>query len=232
MAFFKFRTGAHDSPEDSGSDSETRTVENLRRRARQRLIGAAVLVVLAVAGFPLVFDTQPRPVPSDLAIDIPSKAKQASEVPPAPLSAHSGAAAQATGAAAPAEPHDPKQSLTEKEELVSSDAKSTLAVSAPVAKPAAGQVDPVKPEVASNANKATAEARFVVQVGSYGEDAKVREVRAKLEKAGLKTYVQVIETKEGKRTRVRLVPFATKDEADKAAEKVKSMQLPALVLNF
>jgi DedD protein len=232
MAFFKFRTGAHDSPEDNGSDSETRTVENLRRRARQRLIGAAVLVVLAVAGFPLVFDTQPRPVPSDLAIDIPSKAKQASEVPPAPLSAHSGAAAQATGAAAPAEPHDPKQSLTEKEELVSSDAKSTPAVSAPVAKPAAGKVDPVKPEAVSNANKATAEARFVVQVGSYGEDVKVREVRAKLEKAGLKTYVQVIETKEGKRTRVRLVPFATKDEADKAAEKVKSMQLPALVLNF
>ena len=232
MAFFKFRTGAHDSPEDSGSDSETRTVENLRRRARQRLIGAAVLVVLAVAGFPLVFDTQPRPVPSDLAIDIPSKAKQASEVPPAPLSAHSGAAAQATGAAAPAEPHDPKQSLTEKEELVPSDAKSTPAVPAPVAKPAAGKVDPVKPEVASNANKATAEARYVVQVGSYGDDAKVREVRAKLEKAGLKTYVQVIETKEGKRTRVRLVPFATKDEADKAAEKVKSMQLPALVLNF
>jgi len=29
-----------------------------------------------------------------------------------------------------------------------------------------------------------------------------------------------------------LGPFATKDEADKAAEKVKSMQLPALVLNF
>ena len=232
MAFFKFRTGAHDSPEDSGSDSETRTVENLRRRARQRLIGAAVLVVLAVAGFPLVFDTQPRPVPSDLAIDIPSKAKQASEVPPAPLSAHSGAAAQDEGSAAPVEPHDPKQSLTEKEELVSNDAKSTLAVPAPVAKPPAGQVDPVKPEAVSNANKATTEARYVVQVGSYGEDAKVREVRAKLEKAGLKTYVQVIETKEGKRTRVRLVPFATKDEADKAAEKVKSMQLPALVLNF
>ena len=122
-----------------------------------------MLVVLAVAGFPLVFDTQPRPVPSDLAIDIPSKAKQASEVPPAPLSAHSGAAAQATGAAAPAEPHDPKQSLTEKEELVSSDAKSTPAVPAPVAKPAADKVDPVKPEVASNASKAMAEARFVVQ---------------------------------------------------------------------
>ena len=233
MAFFKFRTGAHDSPEDSGSDSETRTVENLRRRARQRLIGAAVLVVLAVAGFPLVFDTQPRPVPSDLAIDIPSKAKQASEVPPAPLSAHSGAAAQDAGSAAPVEPHDPKQSLTEKEELVPSDAKSTPVVPKPVDKPADAKAEPVKPETApANVDKTATETRYVVQVGSYGEDAKVREVRAKLEKAGLKTYVQVIETKEGKRTRVRLGPFATKDEADKAAEKVKSMQLPALVLNF
>ena len=102
-----------------------------------------------------------------------------------------------------------------------------------VDKPAAAKAELVKPETApANVDKAATETRYVVQVGSYGEDAKVREVRAKLEKAGLKTYVQVIETKEGKRTRVRLGPFATKDEADKAAEKVKSMQLPALVLNF
>ena len=64
------------------------------------------------------------------------------------------------------------------------------------------------------------------------EEPKVRETRAKLEKAGLKTYTQVAEGKDGKRTRVRLGPFSSKDEAEKAAEKAKSLQLPALILTF
>ncbi len=62
--------------------------------------------------------------------------------------------------------------------------------------------------------------------------AKVREVRAKLEKAGFKTYTQVAETKEGKRTRVRIGPFATKAEADKAAARVKALDLPAAVFSL
>ena len=36
-------------------------------------MGAAVLVVLAVAGFPLVFDTQPRPISADIRVEIPKR---------------------------------------------------------------------------------------------------------------------------------------------------------------
>jgi DedD protein len=72
----------------------------------------------------------------------------------------------------------------------------------------------------------------VVQVGAYADDAKAREVRSRLEKAGLKTYTHVAETKDGKRTRVRLGPFATKDEADKAAARAKTMNLQATVLTL
>ncbi|WP_231741616.1 SPOR domain-containing protein [Paucibacter sp. KCTC 42545] len=48
-------------------------VQQLRVRARRRLIGAAVLVAIGVIGFPLVFETQPRPIPVDLLITIPDK---------------------------------------------------------------------------------------------------------------------------------------------------------------
>ena len=44
-----------------------------RTRARQRLIGAAVLVVAGIIGFPLLFESQPRPIPVDLPIEIPRK---------------------------------------------------------------------------------------------------------------------------------------------------------------
>ena len=54
---------------------------------------------------------------------------------------------------------------------------------------------------------------------------KLREARAKVEKLGLKTYVHVAETPAGPRTRVRVGPFATRDEAERAAAKLKSVGL-------
>jgi len=48
-------------------------VQSARSRARRRLIGAAVLLGVGVIGFPLLFETQPRPIPVDIAIDIPRK---------------------------------------------------------------------------------------------------------------------------------------------------------------
>ena len=80
MAFFNFRrnTSTPDSgkPEASpdkgraGKNSVSPATEELSRRARQRLIGATVLVVAAVIVFPLVFSAPPRSVPADMAIDI------------------------------------------------------------------------------------------------------------------------------------------------------------------
>lgn len=48
-------------------------VQAARAQARRRLIGAAVLLGIGVIAFPLLFETQPRPVPVDLPIDIPRK---------------------------------------------------------------------------------------------------------------------------------------------------------------
>jgi DedD protein len=54
----------------------------------------------------------------------------------------------------------------------------------------------------------------------------------KVERAGLKTYTQVAETSDGKRTRVRVGPFGTRAEADKAAGKIKGLDLPASILSL
>ncbi|MET0382107.1 MAG: hypothetical protein ABW032_01665, partial [Burkholderiaceae bacterium] len=48
-------------------------VREARARARRRLMGATVLLLIGVIGFPLLFETQPRPIPVDLPIDIPSR---------------------------------------------------------------------------------------------------------------------------------------------------------------
>ena len=75
-----------------------------------------------------------------------------------------------------------------------------------------------------------AEGRFVVQVGAFADAAKAREARAKLERAGLKTYTQVVETKDGQRTRVRVGPFSDKTQAEGSAAKIKALDLPASIL--
>ena len=62
--------------------------------------------------------------------------------------------------------------------------------------------------------------------------ARAREARQKVEKAGLKTYTQEVETPDGKRIRVRVGPFATRAEADKAASKIKGLDLPASILSL
>ena len=74
--------------------------------------------------------------------------------------------------------------------------------------------------------------RFVVQVGAFAEAARAKDTRSKLESAGLKTYTQVVETKEGQRTRVRIGPFADKVEADKVVAKIKALGLNASVLSL
>jgi len=92
-----------------------------------------------------------------------------------------------------------------------------------------------KPEVklaTKPSDSKDAGARFVVQAGTFSDDAKLRETRSKLEKAGITTYTQVIEGKDGRRVRVRVGPFTSRDEADKVARKIKQLSLQPQVLTL
>jgi DedD protein len=89
----------------------------------------------------------------------------------------------------------------------------------------------VVPSAAVPAGDAAA-ARFIVQVGAFAETDAAQAARLKLERAGLKTYTHVAQTPEGKRTRVRLGPFATRAEAEKAAAKAKGLGLAAAILTL
>ena len=224
MSFFNLRRGGSTSQSQSGAPAEN--LDTVRKRAKHRLIGAAVLVLVGVVGFPLLFDSQPRPIPVDIAIEIP--ARQSVK----PLATPTPASATPAPSAAPATPApDP--------------APAAVASVTPV--PAAPAVAvPAAPRVADDSARAKAlledkpvasanaptDLRLVVQVGAFADAAKAREVRLKLEKAGLKTYTQVADSKEGKRTRVRVGPFANKAEADQAALKIKALDLPATILSL
>ena len=71
-----------------------------------------------------------------------------------------------------------------------------------------------------------------MQVGAYTDAAMLRDARAKVEKLGLKTYTQVIESDAGRRTRVRVGPFDSREDAEKAAARIKSAGLAASILSI
>src|SRR3954471_21277921 len=77
MAFLS-RKGDDDG---AATARQPESIEAMRRRAKHRLIGACVLVLVGVVGFPLLFDSQPRPVSVDIPIEIPDRNK----VKPLPL---------------------------------------------------------------------------------------------------------------------------------------------------
>ncbi len=274
-------------------------MREVRARARTRLMGATVLLLIGVIGFPLLFETQPRPIPVDLPIEIPARnaatavaasshpavrvmssaAPLAASVPTPESVSYDARSSASMAASAPAPepvPHSAFASLAAALAPSSAHSSDTPASAAPVApamagssptvaptkpakpvkvtsapaaasKPAAHVAGPVLPPppaasrpspaailadtpAAKPSDAAANGGRFVVQVGAFLDDAKVHEARTKVEKLGLKTYTQPVDTPTGKRIRVRIGPYATKAEADRIATRLKADGLQAVVL--
>lgn len=290
MAFFKFRKKGDDQ---SPASVQPESVEVIRRRAKYRLLGSAVLVLAGVIGFPMLFDRQPRPVAVDMPIDIPDKNKVKPLVAPTPTPAPAptattppaapqvakvnpvpAAAVAPTPVARVVAPPVAKITPPAKVEpkIIEPKVVKNQVAAAPVAPKTVAKPEVIKPPQPkpepkpepkpapapvvkptptpknSDGNKALAllegrsavpdskpaasENRFVVQVGAFSDTTRAREVRLKMEQAGIKTYTQTVETKDGPRIRVRAGPFSNKVEADRAAEKIKRLSLPASTLTL
>ncbi|MBE7417847.1 MAG: SPOR domain-containing protein [Ideonella sp.] len=273
MGLFSFLQGRSDA---DGDRAAADPVQVARARARRRLIGAAVLLGIGVVGFPLLFETQPRPVAVDIPIEIPRK-DAAPALPLPPPRAPSAAAARVSGGAVGAE-QSPEASRA-----AGSAPAATTAAAKPAAKPepkpearaepkAEAKAEPAKPESAKSEPKlqpakpapaaapskgddgararallegqaasavpsaagaqAAGNGRFVVQVGSFGEAKAAHDMRQKLDKLGLKSYTQVVQIGGARRIRVRVGPFAARDEAEHAAGKLKAAGMQAAVMTL
>ncbi|MEY3783296.1 MAG: hypothetical protein RIS97_1475 [Pseudomonadota bacterium] len=247
MPIFSTRSSKRGAEEAPSKNVPIDSIETLRTRARQRLIGAVVLVALGIIAFTLLFDSQPRPIPVDIQITMPDKDKPDATVPttvtaPAVV-VETPAAASSAAPAVAATAVQASASLSAKEEIVATKMDKKPEVKQ-MPKPATDEAAKAlailegkePPKTASTATAVTSVdatvGRFVVQVGAFAENEKARGVRLKVERAGLKTYVHVAETPQGKRIRVRVGPFATRAEADKAAAKIKTLDLPAAILTL
>lgn len=265
MALLKFLRRSNDAPAGAAGTptAAAEAVQAARQQARRRLIGAVVLLGVGVLGFPLVFQTQPRPIPVDIPIEIPKResvgplglgtaTSGATPQAVAPVAAQAGAAASAPvvepiapsglaqtgaqtgglkGASVDSAGSTRSGSVQGREVEVEVLRPTGTAATAPMTdKPApAAAAASAAQQSAAAVDKLPEKGRFVVQAGSYtdAEAATLREVRGKLERMGLKTYTQTVQIDGVNRTRVRVGPYNSKQEALDVQNKIKAAGVSA-----
>ena len=81
----------------------------------------------------------------------------------------------------------------------------------------------------AEAKPAAKNGEYLVLIGAFSNEANVKSLRAKLGEEGIKTFSEPLDTPQGKKTRVRAGPFASREAADKALEKMKRIGISGVV---
>lgn len=239
-----FPSGAGQRPGAEPVSLSEADVEAVRVRARRRLIGMAVLVGIGVVGFPWLFATKPRPMSTDIEVvqqgaSAPIRTltrgqpretvESVTEAPAAGLDKDEVLADAAPVAKPKATPEADKKSERKPETKPETKKEIVAAKSAP-SKPE--NKSEAKPDSKSDTKTAAEKVRYIIQIGAFSDVPAAREVRLKAERAGLKTYTQVIGEGASKKIRVRLGPFEDKAAADKAMATLRKANLSGAVLTL
>lgn len=226
-------------------------VEAVRVRARRRLIGMAVLVGIGVIGFPWLFETKPRPMSMDVEVVQQGASAPVRTLPRGEVRAAVESVTEAPAAGSPEQESKQTEATAEPKASVVARADKAASKAEVKAQPksegkteakaeikkvdAKAETKPAKPEAKAEAkpeSKAADKVRYIIQIGAFSDVPAAREVRLKAERAGLKTYTQVIGEGANKKIRVRLGPFEDKAAADKAMATLRKANLSGALLTL
>jgi DedD protein len=231
--------------------------ETSKTRARRRLIGAVTLALAAIVFVPMLFDRTPVVTPDDVSLQIPDRdtpfegrrgvpdttrgplkpaadlpvVAPSSAAPPPVVQAAPPAIADAAEAPADKTAETPAPPAVPAKPVDKTPAKAVAAP--PPDKPQPPTDDPKALAALEGHSDAPAEAAgksFAVQIAAYSSADKAKSMRDQLVANGMKSYTESVSTTQGLRTRVRLGPFASRDAADRAREKLRTMKLDGSVV--
>lgn len=221
-----------------------------------RAVASGPVQIGHIAPAPAALASAPQAAASApaLAASVPAQAASAPQATasmpkavasaPAPVASAPVASMPAAVSSAPHAPetHEPS---TEKPHKLSKAEKRLAAKAAAAAKAKAKSTattakdatketnkEPAKaaPKSAAKPATATHEAeQYLINVGLFADENNALNAYTKLKDAGLPAISQPVKTSKGPRTRVRVGPFETEAEADRAADSIRAMQLEAQV---
>ena len=211
-----------------------------QQRARHRLIGAAVLVMIAVVGLPRILDNKPKSVSNDIAVNIVTSL-------PTPLAETKSIDKPKVDATADKTIKEaaPETKVEVKPEVKAETKVEVKAETKPVAPApakstglglAAGEEvvsAPAKPKTEEAAPKpaTTGSGKFVIQIGAFASEERAKGWIAKLKEQKIPNYVLNKNGTDGAKLYIlRAGPYTDKDAAEAAEKKIKAMGLsPRLV---
>ncbi len=199
----------------------------IRRRGRQRLIGAIALVMLLVVFVPMLLDSEPKS--SEPVLAIPSKEKAAPL--PAPIPAPVIPAAPPV---IPAPDKDVRAQAPSGTQPESAPAKAPEPARPPpetrVLTPKAPPPPPAAPPPLPSKAAAPKLEGFAVQVGAFRDETKLKQAREKLVASKVPHYTERLESPGGALTRLRAGPFPTREAAESAQGVLKRSALDGKVI--
>jgi len=71
--------------------------------------------------------------------------------------------------------------------------------------------------------------QHVILIGAFANPVNVKQIQSKTAELGIKTYTESLDSPQGKKTRVRAGPFASREAAEKALEKMKRIGVSGVV---
>jgi DedD protein len=210
----------------------------LRVRARRRLIGAAALLLAVAILVPLLLDPAPRTTADNIPIEIPSERQPFTprlSLPPVP---DPGQTPIAPPPDLPAEPEKPAAPVTPRGEPKSDAPQPAHSASEPKpdAKeaPAAAKLAESKPKPAAEKTPPAAAkqrgGKIVLQAAALSTDAAAQDLSERLRKAGFAPFTEKVDTAEGTRFRVRVGPYTTRDEAQRAQARLRALGIGATIV--
>ncbi|MFC4729815.1 SPOR domain-containing protein, partial [Coralloluteibacterium thermophilus] len=213
---------------------------------KQRLIGAAVLVALAVIFVPMLLEgPAPEDEASDLPLtlpDAPARGYETRELPLAPITpANTAATADADGGqTAPTDdfrlatveaggtpaPRVDELPLADAEALPPASSRAPADETPPPAAPAPAPSAPAtqRPAASAPAPAADGQGRFAVNAGVYSNAANAQSLVAAFRQAGLPAYAENTTWQGRPAQRVRVGPYAMRAEAESARLRVREVR--------
>jgi len=208
----------------------------LRARTRRRLIGAAALLVGAVIVLPLLLDSAPRQAPESLSITVAGQApvvaqpgqppvidEKIAEPAPARTQPDPAVAPPATARADKAAPAAPAPSS--QADLPSEAASPSQPAEAARSAEPAEVARPAPPSA-----KGAAADKVLLQVAALSTPEAADELVARLSLDGFKAYAEPVPTVSGTLHRVRVGPYGSREQAQRAANRLKAAGYRATVV--
>jgi DedD protein len=224
------------------ADDPVLTEDPEHQRARHRLIGAAVLVLVAIIVLPRVLDSKPKTISNDIAVTIVSSLPAVVPPQPTPPPSAEPKSAEVKTATLPAAP---TPAIESKES--SKTTSPTPAASSPVKALAPSSADKTMGLAAgeevvvaakSNANEPAsananpgASGKFVIQIGAFASEERANGWIAKLKEQKIPNYVLNRTGTDGSKLyALRAGPFPDRETAEAAEKKIKAMGLTPRVV--